>query len=433
MLVAALRVLCLGAFMIDTRLDLGAVPGDAFYRSHSCLTAYWCGETLARSRVSNIYDDKLYEGRQIDGFDVDPYRYPPPFLLLPRAAKLVIDDFATLRASWFIVELGLFVYAYGALAAWIGGRRGAHIILLMPVVVTGLPVLMGLQMGNFHLAAIALAVLGMLAVERDRGAWAGFCLAVSSVAKFFPAILLVFLLTRRKYQPVLWAAGWLILLCLASVALFGLAPFHAFVEIQLPELFGPDLEAWEAARLYGTVNSSIFGLALKLRAIGLPFEPFAASVVGWFFGAAVCVGAVRAGAARRHADEVRSATPAACRNDAYRLREAQLWLAFLALASLGARFTPDAYAGSPALWLLALVAVDPRRPKPAIVVAAFLLLWVVLPSRLALPGIEGPRLMFSLGAALVFLTLAGTVGWRCHRSHASTGPTSKRTIGARVA
>src|SRR4051812_1584518 len=177
--------------MIDPRLDLGALPGDAFYRSHSCLTAYWSGEALARSRVPNIYDDKLYEGRQIDGFHVDPYRYPPPFLVLPRVAKLVVHDFATLRASWFIVELGLFLYAYGALAAWIGGRRGAHIILLLPVVVTGLPVLMGLQMGNVHLAAIALAVLGMLAVERDRHAWAGFCLAVSGVAKFFPAILLV--------------------------------------------------------------------------------------------------------------------------------------------------------------------------------------------------------------------------------------------------
>src|SRR6185503_10918116 len=39
--VAVIRIGLLGAFMMDARFDFGALPGDSFYRSHSCLTAYW--------------------------------------------------------------------------------------------------------------------------------------------------------------------------------------------------------------------------------------------------------------------------------------------------------------------------------------------------------------------------------------------------------
>ena len=137
---ALIRLCFLGAFMMDARIDFGALPGDPFYRSHSCLTAYWQAGALARAREINLYDPALYENRRLDGFEVDAYVYPPPFLLWPAGAAVLSNEFKTIRAAWFGLELGLFLWAYGSAAAWIGGHSGGRCLLWLPVVATGLPV-----------------------------------------------------------------------------------------------------------------------------------------------------------------------------------------------------------------------------------------------------------------------------------------------------
>ena len=77
-----------------TRDDFAAVPWSSFSRHHYCGTAYFVAGGVARE-VTNVYDNALYDHpdsvataqrkpRTIDGFNVDVYEYPPPFLLLPR-------------------------------------------------------------------------------------------------------------------------------------------------------------------------------------------------------------------------------------------------------------------------------------------------------------------------------------------------------------
>jgi alpha-1,2-mannosyltransferase len=417
--VAVVRLLLLGVFMVDARLDVGALPGDAFYRSHSCLTAYWRASLLARENVDNLYDQALYEKHTIDGFDVDAFVYPPPFLLWPSVATFLSDRFAVIRVGWFLVELCLFLWTFTSIAVWVGGRPGARCLLWLPVLVTGLPVLLGLQMGNFHLAAIVLAMIGMVAVEEDQPGWAGLCLAAATSAKLFPGILLVLLAGRRKLKPVVWTLAWLVAQGAATTVLFGTAPLKSFFFFQLPRLLAVDVAPWEAASLFGTVNSGIFGLSMKLRALGLSIGPLGASSVAWVYTAALLVGAVVAGMrlARRDGPDAMVAADDRSSSEE-RLCAAQIWLAFLGLASLRAPFVPDAYAGAAALWLLALLACNDRPLRSLWIALAFFALWIVLPSRIAVPEIESLRLPFTLLAQVVFLALAGGVAWCAVRSRA---------------
>ena len=411
-----MRLLLVGAFMVDARFAFGAaLPGDAFYRTHSCLTAYWQAAALARDGAINLYDAALYEHHTVDGFGIDAYLYPPPFLLWPTAAALLTDNFRVARVGWFVVELGLFIWAFGAVAAWVGGRPGARCLLWLPVVMTALPVLLGLQMGNFHLAAIALAMLGMVAVEEEHPRWGGFCISVAIGAKLFPAILLIVLAGRRKPTPILWTLGWLVAETAGTLVLFGVAPLKSFIAFQLPQLFHGDPAPWEAPGLFGTVNSSILGLALKIRAVGVPIGPVAASVMGWVYAVTLSIGALAAGV--MHAKDKPGEAAAEARHsrgDEERLRSAQAWLAFLGLASMAAPFLPDAYAAVASLWLLAL-AGPARRSRRAALAVGFLVLWPVLPSRIAVPGFEHARLTFTSVAQLVLLAVAGGVAWNVGR------------------
>jgi hypothetical protein len=420
---AIARIVLIGTFIVDPRFGLGALAEDPFYRSHSCLTAYWRAGALAKQGGVDIYDPELYDGK-IDGFDVDPYVYPPPFLLWPSAAALFTARFAPIRTAWFVVELAMFVWAFGSVAAWIGGRRGARCILWAPLVVTGLPVLLGLQMGNFHLAAVALAMLGMLAAEKEQPIRAGLGLALATSAKIFPGILLVVLLARRKPRPVLFTLAWLVVFTGATVALFGTAPLNAFLDAPLRRMVALDADHWERPELFGTVNSSVFGLALKIRALGVPIVPGLATLLAMLYGVGLLTVAIGAGRTASSTDTTLSSSPPEedGRDEESRLFEAQTWLAFLTLASLRAPFAPDAYAGAPAIWLLALVAASARRPRNAWLAVLFLLLWIVLPSRTAAPRIEGFRLPFSLAAQLAILGLAGTIAWDAFRRSSHRRP-----------
>src|SRR5205814_8276690 len=130
------------------------------------------------------YSGKIGEGR----FKVERYEYPPPFLLLPRLlGALTGHDFLRLRALWFACMTLPLMLALGLLARFVERSAAA---LLAPAVLAAMPTMLSLQYGNFHVAAVALAVLGMLALqERGRLEIAGGALlAFATVAKCFPGL-----------------------------------------------------------------------------------------------------------------------------------------------------------------------------------------------------------------------------------------------------
>lgn len=409
-LVSVVQVGRLASHVTDPEVGFFLTTEHPFWYGHECLPAYLHAAELAQQGAENVYDVAHWPALNpqatpqpgMEGMHVeDPYQYPPQFLLLPGLATALTDDYLSVRAVWFTLNVGLFVTAYVLLALWVGGRAGRTALWLLPAVLAAFPLLHNFQFGQFHVAAVALAAGGMVAFAVRRRALGGLLLASAVLAKMFPAVLLVWLLGQRRFKDLAWTAGWGLALTALTLALFGPAPFTAFVGEHLPNLgngaaFAFD-EAWpELAELVVLDNQGVFGLAMK-AGVDKP----EAGAVSKVFTLLVLALAGFVGVRLRRAGEA-----------AGTWAQGVSWLALLGLASLASPGAWGDYVPATAVWLLALVAAraaqDRRLVAPLLVTAAFegLLLGTMplgdwMPVALMLP-------VSALGAVLM-LVLFGTV------------------------
>src|SRR5678815_4230730 len=146
-LLALVQVGRLAAFTADPDRVWGSAVPDPAAANHACISAYFVAAELSRRDVVNLYDERYYPAFAGDAARLlapesihglakwidDPYEYPPPFLLFPRAALLASDDFPALRAGWFVLQALALVLVAAGLARWVGGRDGELAFLLLPV------------------------------------------------------------------------------------------------------------------------------------------------------------------------------------------------------------------------------------------------------------------------------------------------------------
>jgi hypothetical protein len=133
----------------------------------------------------------------MDGFVLDAYEYPPPFLVLPRLLAHAAPTFLRFRTLWFAVQLVAVVAGLVVVARRIGGVGGAYVLALCGCILAPLPVMSTLQIGNAQLAFIAISMIAMVLFERRHPAAGGILLAYATVSKLYPALLIVYLLMRR--------------------------------------------------------------------------------------------------------------------------------------------------------------------------------------------------------------------------------------------
>src|SRR5207245_711991 len=114
---------------------------------------------------------------------IDHFQYPPPFLMLARAALWLGGDFAGLRALWFVLQALALGLGLGLMARFVGGAEGMRAALLSPLVWIALPTFIAFLRGNVHLAIVAMAALAMLAFERGHSAVGGVLLAFAGLVK----------------------------------------------------------------------------------------------------------------------------------------------------------------------------------------------------------------------------------------------------------
>ena len=363
--VAVIQTARLSTFMGDAeRTECVPAPLPEIMVHHSCSSAYFQAAKLAESRVDNLYEARWWpafgenpradaEARAYAPFYLDTYAYPPPFLVLPRMLQVFSDAFAAQRALWFGVNGLCLGFGLWFVGAWIGereGRAGLRALLLGPLVWSSFPVLITLQVGNVHMAIITIAVLGMIAFERERPALGGALLAFAILAKISPGLLGIVLLVQKRWRDALWTAGFGLVWSLAALLLFGLAPFEAFVDYELPRLSsGEALEFFSKTTQDISFNIAPFGLPFKLEALGVHFDDVWASGarIGSIFTLLALVltilAGLRGGKAGRHGG-------AGARE---RWIDVGLWLAVLTLGALRSPFAP-LYVGFSALWLLCL-------------------------------------------------------------------------------
>jgi hypothetical protein len=103
-----------------------AAPWSEFMTQHACSTAYWMAATRIK-QAPDVWDIAISSQgqdpvthrlipRHIGAFPIDPYEYPPTFLLAPRALAAVTPDYAAFRHVWLLLS-AVFVIAGMAVIA----------------------------------------------------------------------------------------------------------------------------------------------------------------------------------------------------------------------------------------------------------------------------------------------------------------------------
>ncbi|MEP6859399.1 MAG: glycosyltransferase family 87 protein [Deltaproteobacteria bacterium] len=399
-IVGLVQLARLAVFIIDpTQVNASILPSSEWERRHSCVSSYYVAAE-AIDRTPNVYDDALYsianpdpaaprKPRLLDGFRVDVYEYPTPFLLLPRAVDVAASDFLHFRSIWFGLNGSAALLALLAVASLLAPAVRTRALLYAPLVFAAFPFGSVLQKGNAQILVIALAMLAMVLFDRRRYALGGVLLAFAMVSKLYPGMLVVYLLARRDWRAVGWTIAWSMALVVASILDTGWAPLAAFLA-HLPRLLGG--EAFPAFKNPAAVaiNYSIPGLVLKLKLFGVPAMSFAISkLVGWVYTLAVVATTIVLARREREATRV------------------TVWLAILILATLRSPFLPQAYAGYPPVWLLTLLAAM-AVPSPR-VLALVLATWLGLNIFVAMDWSIDPRWMSLIVAVPQTIAIALTI------------------------
>jgi hypothetical protein len=334
---------------------------DHFYRAHSCFSAYWRAAMLARARVDNLYDTSHYNDALFHRFEVDEYLYVPQFLILPRLGLVLTSDFLLLRALWFAIEAGLFVLATIVLCRWIGGEEGRRVALLLPALWLSTSILATLQVGNYQVAAVSVAMMAMVCFDRDRAALGGALLALAGF-KLWPLLLVVYLAAAKWWRGVAWTVAFSLAYCALTYLWMGPAPFEGFLHYDWPRI--ASRSAWSFADDLDvtSINYSVPGAVLKLKALGATgMTGGVEDLADKLWTLVVLVLAVFSA--------WRSAQMS-------RLQRASCWLSLLALASFRTPFVPDFYGLVLPVWLWSTLAAGTQFTRRN--VAWLALLWLAL-------------------------------------------------------
>ena len=401
--VGLVQVARLSCFMADPALRWGsAYPPVEFGVSHMCISAYVHAGDLSSRNAANVYAEEYYPafqgddstaGRQppspvknLDAHLRDAFEYPPPFLLLPRAALALTNDFLDIRTAWFMLQLPLFCALVLALASFTGGSRGMVAGLLLPGLLASFPFMFNFQFGQFHLAAIMLASGGMLAFARGWNRTGGVLLGAAVVTKVFPGLLLVYLAFQGRFRPIFWTIVFAGVYLLAGLVVLGPEPYNAFIHYQVPRLLSGEAFSFNLANdLTLATNASIWSIPFKLDRLGIPGMSAQLAVgLTWIY-TAVLLGATCIAARRDHPSEL----------------QPLIWMGLLTLASLRSPDAPNVYIGTAALWALTFLAIETR--GRAWSVFLFVVVWIFVN---VVPPPPDPQATIVLWMVVQFVILA---------------------------
>jgi alpha-1,2-mannosyltransferase len=392
----------LGLFVAEpTQVWASALPPIPDITRHQCVAAYVRAGELAAEGRHNLWAPAEFAAPQnsasppntsrvrgLAEYLTDPYEYPPTFVVLPRAALVVTDDYQLIRAAWFGLSAVAFWLAFIALAIWMRGRAGATALLFTPVVALSFPVVLNLQFGQAHLVVVAASIAAMMQFARGRTLGGGVLLAFAITTKIFPGLLLVHLAVRRQWRAVAATAAVIAAMIAGTALLLGPSPLAAFVSEHLPRMASGEAFAFTE---HIPDNHSLYGLAFKLAELGVDgADRGLASVLAWAWTAGALVLTVLGSRGRSE--------PA---------REAVLWLGILCLATLRSPFAPS-YTAIGTLWLLA-VTVGVMTPRWWVTIA-IAWAWLLLQGNLPIFSPAGNAIA-SLPSQVASFTIAILAVW----------------------
>ena len=404
--VAILRFGALSVFMADVgRPAFSVEPDDDFRRPHSCVSAYAESARFLAEGGHNIYERDLYRpgkvARQLGPLRVDPFHYPPPFLLLPQAVRLVAPDFWDFRRIWFALQSLTLAGAVIGVAAWIGGGLTGSVALLGGVLLLAFPqAAHTFQQGNFQATAVPLAVIAFVLLTAGFYSTGGAVLAYASLAKIFPGVLVVPLLAARQWRPAAWVAGWGAALLALTILVQSDRPLRDFVSTSLPEISSGAAFPQTESRQHSRVNWSAYGQTVRLRHLGADWltQPRGLAVAQ-VYGLLVIALAVWASWNRWF--------DAALASD--RIRVVQLALALIGLASFRSPFVGAGYGVLATLWLMALLAAGASTLARSVAWLAALCAFASASWIVPSPSVTAGPIWLWVSGGLVFVAMAVNV------------------------
>ena len=412
MVIAAIAIVLIAresVYMADsTQPSYSILPGDPWRVEHSCMSAYFEAARFANAQTENLYDRNLYQPRHIGSLKVDAYHYPPPFLLVPSALRLITTDFFRLRALWFAIQAIVLAATMTGLCAWIGGRMGGIALIGSLFVLSTPTTIFALQMGNFQTTAMALGAIALIFLL-SRRLWAGGpILAYVALSKIFPGVLVVYLLGARRWRAVASIMGAVLGLVALSVWFLGTQPMSAFLHHEVPEIVSG--QAFPQSERPNVVesNQSFYGLTVRLRLLGASWLDQPTGLAGTsVYGLLIVLLAVYAGWKAR----------IDLSSSAGRALLVQTAIALMTLASFRSPFVGGLYGMVSTLWLLTLLVAGSNDRKSA---AGWLLALLVCSVGNGLtPSPTFPPTPFWLTASAAILIMAmGASLWAVVRSTA---------------
>lgn len=394
-----------------TQVAWSVVPGDPFRVEHCCFTAYAEAARLA-SEHKPVYAPEAYlpggQRRRIGPLTVDPFHYPPPFLFLPSAVRLVAPDLFAARRVWFGLQALIWGAAMLGVAWWVGGAAGSRVALLTAVAWATPLTSYALQTGNFQTTAIAIALAGGMLAATSREWAGGGLLALAAASKIFPVVLVLHALAWCRWRPTRALAVAAVVLVFASAAVFGVDTYVHFVRDELPRMLSGD--SFLQTEQVGTaqVNQSFYGLTTKLRVAGLTWldRPTGRALARGY--ALLVVGVALLAGWRMRGDPV--PLPAS-----ERLATAMVFLAILNLAAAFSPFVGVAYGSYGTVWLttLLLASSSDRRQTVAAAtgLALVILASVVIPSPRPAIRPDLATLVAALVGQMAAIAINGWVMW----------------------
>jgi len=398
-LIAAIQTARLSVFMVDPSLSQYSLfPGVKWYIEHCCLTAYSESARLLGDGEKNIFDPQNFYGRKVASFNVDPYHYPPPFLLLPLMVRGVAGgDFLNVRAFWFALNALLLMLAIWLLIYRLEPGSRLRAIGMAPLIWLSMPVLAGLQVSNVQIMVISISVIAWAIFPRQAAA-GGMLLAMSSVAKIFPGILFVYLAAQRKWREVIWTAVFAFVLILLAFLIIGPHPFKMFIEYEMPRLSSGEAFSGPFSKLFAVArNMAPFGIPLKLGGLGISGMTLE---IGRIISMIYLLGVVSLAiwSARR---PPRSNTEAA-----------SIWLSLLSLGTLVSPFAPASYVLSSLVWLVCINREIFRLPS-------VLIIWLLISGPFLISQ-EAPFLLLLicyLPAQVLAVSIPAVILWQAGKRH----------------
>jgi alpha-1,2-mannosyltransferase len=389
-------------FMADsTQPAYSLIPGDPWRLEHSCMSAYFEAARFAQSGTENLYDPTRYQPRHIGALKVDSYHYPPPFLLVPSALRLIAPDFFQFRALWFALQAVVLAGVVAGLGVWIGGTIGAYTLIGGLFFLAAPTVLYSLQMGNFQSTAMALGALALVFLVTRRIMAGALILAYVALAKIFPGLLVVYLLLARRWRAVAWTAAAALVLLALSVWALGTQPMKDFVHHELPAI--SDGQAFPQSERLNVAqsNQSIYGLTVRLRDLGASWldQPTGLRVTSLY-------GLLMLGLAAFAGWKARIDTS----SSSGRALLVQTAVALMTLASFRSPFVGGPYGLVSTMWLLTLLAANaPTRKFASLWAGAFVVCAV---GNYLTPSPTFPPTQFWLIASggILILAMATSIG-----------------------